>query len=92
MQPSSTFCRAQEARQQALAAGTTLANAKHVATLAAAAWGREAAAAERREERMARRKLNEDSARLLRAEQPAPEDRPFSESTRSEAIKWIGGW
>jgi hypothetical protein len=52
MQPSSTLCRAQEARQHALAAGTTLANVKGVAMLAAAAWAKEAALAEKREQRV----------------------------------------
>lgn len=55
MQPSSTLCRAQEARQNALAAGSDLANVRTVATLAAAAWAKEATYAEKREERMRKR-------------------------------------
>lgn len=54
MQPSSTFCRAQEALQHSRAADATLDNIRNVATAAAAAWGKEAIAAERREDRLER--------------------------------------
>lgn len=54
MQPSSTFCRTQEALQHGRAADATLDNIRCVATAAAAAWGKEAIAAERREERLER--------------------------------------
>lgn len=53
MQPTLSMCRAQETRQLAVAAGATLANVKGIATLAAAAWAKEAVAAERREARQA---------------------------------------
>lgn len=74
MQPSATLCRTQEARQHALAAGTTLANVRGVATLAAAAWAKEALAAEKREQRMLRREAG------LALELPQPEDRAVSEN------------
>ncbi len=49
MQPSSSFCRAQEAHHQALARAATLDNVRLVATTAAAAWAKEGAAASVRE-------------------------------------------
>ena len=45
MQPSVTMCRAQEAHQRSLAANAVLPNVRAIATLAAAAWAKEAAAA-----------------------------------------------
>ncbi|MBC9031616.1 hypothetical protein IAG41_04350 [Sphingomonas sp. JC676] len=58
MRPSSILCRAQEARQHALAAGSTLINVKTVANLAAAAWAKEALLAEGRERRLLHRQEN----------------------------------
>ncbi len=55
MRPSSILCRAQEARQHALAAGSTLINVRTVANLAAAAWAKEAVLAEGRERRLLHR-------------------------------------
>lgn len=55
MKPTLAMCRTQEARQLALAADAPLTNVKDVAILAAAAWAKEAIAAERREQRRARR-------------------------------------
>lgn len=75
MQPSSTFCRTQEAHQQALAAGAQLANVRGIATLAAAAWAKEALAADKREQRMENRKAI--AAGLAMG---AAEDRSFSEN------------
>lgn len=54
MQPSSSFCRAQEARHHVLASDATLENVRLVANAAAAAWAREAVAAELREARQLR--------------------------------------
>lgn len=51
MYPTSTLCRSQEEAQLARAAATTLDNVRAIATKAAAAWGQEAAAAEKREAR-----------------------------------------
>lgn len=77
MQLSSIMCRAQEARQHALAAHTSLANARGIATLAAAAWAKEALAAEKRELRTARTKAE---AAILRLDPPALHDRSFSQN------------
>ena len=51
MYPSSTLCRAQEAHQKSVADGATLENVRVVALRAAAVWGQEAVAAEKRESR-----------------------------------------
>ncbi len=80
MQPSSTFCRAQEAHQHALATGAALMNVRGIATLAAAAWAKEAHAAEKREERKARRQSHAAAGAELYLMPPAPEDRSFSEN------------
>lgn len=80
MQPSSILCRAQQARQHDLAAGTTLVNVRRVATLAAAAWAKEALAADKREQRTANRKHVAEAAASLHLELPRPEDRAFSEN------------
>lgn len=78
MQPSSTFCRAQEAHQHALAARATLANARGIAALAAIAWAKEAHAAEKREERKARAHASVGAERPLAA--PMADERSFSEN------------
>lgn len=54
MYPSSTLCRTQEAFHRARADSATLVNVRTVAESAAAAWGHEALAAEKREARGAR--------------------------------------
>jgi hypothetical protein len=79
MQPSSIFCRAQEARQHALASGTGLLNVRGIATLAAAAWAKEAMAAEKREERVMRKQLD-SRVGVLCPEPRLQEDRSFSEN------------
>ena len=79
MQPSSTLCRVQEAHQRGLAASATLANVRGVANLAAAAWAKEAIAAERREARLSRAK-SIAAAPQIALETPRPDDRPFSEN------------
>jgi hypothetical protein len=76
MQPSSTLCRTQEARQIALAAGSDLANVRTVATLAAAAWAKEALSAEKREERLRNRIAGEAIGLHL----PVTQDCDFSEN------------
>jgi hypothetical protein len=54
MVPSSILCRAQESLHLRRAADTALENVRRIATDAAAAWAKEAIAAERREERQVR--------------------------------------
>jgi len=54
MQPSTSLCRTQEARQHALARTTTLDNVRSVATAAAAAWAKEGVASKLREDRKLR--------------------------------------
>lgn len=54
MVPSSALCRAQEDLHLRKAADTTLENVRRVATNAAAAWAKEAVAAETREARQLR--------------------------------------
>jgi hypothetical protein len=77
MQPSAEFCRAQAARHQALAAAAALDNVRDVALLAAAAWMKEAEAADHRERR------REASRQRTIVEPPqglSPHDRLFSEN------------
>jgi hypothetical protein len=69
------LCRAQEARQHALAAGSTLINVKTVANLAAAAWAKEAVLAEGRERRLLHR-----GERGLVPELESDDDPSFSEN------------
>jgi hypothetical protein len=56
MQPSSIFCRTQEAHHHALARAATLDNVRLVASVAAAAWAKEGVAAGLREDRKLRAK------------------------------------
>jgi len=74
MQISSVFCRAQQANHMQRAAESRLSNVRAIATSAAAAWGIEALAAERREKRTIRRQA--DAAALV----SLAEDRAFSEN------------
>ncbi|WP_380872396.1 hypothetical protein ACFB49_33380 [Sphingomonas sp. DBB INV C78] len=55
MNPSSVFCRAQEALQLERAAGASLANVRLIAEKAAASWKKEALNADKREQRFDRR-------------------------------------
>jgi hypothetical protein len=80
MRPSSILCRAQEARQHALAAGSDLINVKSVANLAAAAWAKEALLAEGRERRLVHRQENGDEGAHLTLHAADPEDETFSEN------------
>ena len=70
MYPSSTLCRTQEEFHRERAASTTLENVRAIATSAAAAWGQEAVAAEKREARGARTRA---TAALLAAEKAEAE-------------------
>jgi hypothetical protein len=79
MQPTSTFCRAQEARQHALASAATLDNVRRVATTAAAAWAKEGAAAILREQRKLRASATA-AARAACAEPPRDDLRGLSEN------------
>jgi len=65
MYPSSTLCRTQEEFHRTRADTTTLANVRTIAESAAAAWGLEAVAAERREARGAKTR---ELAELLAAQ------------------------
>ncbi len=51
MAQTSIFCRTQEMHERGRAAGADLVNVKNIATKAADAWAREAAFAERREDK-----------------------------------------
>ena len=70
MYPSSTLCRTQEEFHRERAASTTLENVRTIATSAAAAWGLEAVAAEKREARGLRTRA---TAALLAAEKAEAE-------------------
>ena len=80
MQPSVTMCRAQEAHQRSLAANAVLPNVRAIATLAAAAWAKEAAAAEKREARTTRTKQIRMEGIVLHLELHGCDDRAFSEN------------
>jgi len=79
MRPSSILCRAQEAHQHALAAGSTLINVKSVANLAAAAWAKEALLAEGRERRLLHRQEHPEEA-SLDLQMTESEEHSFSEN------------
>jgi hypothetical protein len=51
MQPSLSFCQAQEARQHAIARDAVLPNIRHIAIMAANAWAKEGMEAAKREAR-----------------------------------------
>ena len=80
MRPSSILCRAQEARQHALASGSDLINVKRVANLAAAAWAKEALLAEGRERRLLHRQETGEDTMLPLGEGVQKGDRSFSEN------------
>ncbi|MCP3733056.1 hypothetical protein M9978_21855 [Sphingomonas sp. MG17] len=81
MKPTAITCRAQQAHHLALAAAAVLPNVRGIATLAAAAWGKEALDADKRDTRAALRKQGvEEAALALRLELPAQDDRRFSEN------------
>jgi hypothetical protein len=77
MQPSSEFCRAQEAHERQRAADSALENVRRIATQAAAMWSLEALAAEKREQRLVDSRaatrallLEKERARTAPAETP----------------------
>lgn len=80
MFPSSTLCRAQEARQRDRAAGTLLNNVRIVAERAATIWGQEALAAERREARYERTRAIARTTSLKKHPAREEEDRLLSEN------------
>jgi len=65
MQPSACTCRAQEAHQRVVSLNAPLANVRSIAALAAAAWAKEALAAERREARVAHARQDREAAKVL---------------------------
>ena len=73
MQLTSIMCRSQQMRHLDLAAEATLPNAKGIALLAASVWDKEAVAAERREQRLAR---TEARSAVI----PSSDDRTLSEN------------
>lgn len=79
MQPTAIFCRAEEARQRALADKATLENVRHIAIVAAVAWAKEGTAAEHRE---ARKLRTQEIARagMVKDEPTCMEDRGLSEN------------
>jgi hypothetical protein len=81
------LCRAQEARQHALAAGSSLINVKTVANLAAAAWAKEALLAEGRERRLLHR---QESGVVMELE--SDDDLPFSENPDRGFASAETGW
>lgn len=81
MKPTAIICRAQQARQLTLAADAVLPNVRDIANIAAAAWGKEALAADKRDRRTAQRHHDMASTSLgLHLELPSDDDRRFSEN------------
>jgi len=80
MYPSSTLCRTQELFHRDRAASTTLENVRVIAAGAAAAWGLEAIAAEKREARGVRTRAAAELLMAEKAEAAAARDREFSEN------------
>jgi len=80
MQISSAFCRAQQASHTQRAAESGLSNVRVISTNAAAAWGIEALAAERRETRNTRRQADAAALLFLSGDQSLSEnpDRGFA--------------
>jgi hypothetical protein len=84
MYPSSTLCRTQEEFHRARAASTTLENVRAIAAGAAAAWGLEAVAAEKREARGARTRATAELVAAEKAETAAAREQGFSENPDRE--------
>jgi hypothetical protein len=80
MVPSSALCRSQESLHLRRAANTQLDNVRAVAVDAAAAWGKEAVAAERREGRQAEVRLSTKAAAARKADLDASNDLLLSEN------------
>ena len=80
MYPSSTLCRTQESIHRERAASTNLENVRAIAAGAAAAWGMEALAAEKREARGARTRATAELLLAEKAEAAAAREQGFSEN------------
>jgi hypothetical protein len=80
MYPSSSLCRAQEARQRDRAAGAQLENVRVIAAKASLAWGLEAVAAERREARSNKVRMVARLAKLQKQGNRDARDRLLSEN------------
>ena len=80
MYPSSTLCRTQESFHRERAASTTLENVRTIAAGAAAAWGMEAVAAEKREARGAKTRATAELLLAEKAEAAAAREQGFSEN------------
>ena len=80
MYPSSTLCRTQEEFHRARAAAATLDNVRAISAGAAAAWGLEAVAAEKREARGAKTRHAADLIAAQKAQALAERERGFSEN------------
>ena len=80
MYPSSTLCRTQESFHRERAASTTLENVRAIAAGAAAAWGMEAVAAEKREARGAKTRATAELLLAEKAEAAAAREQGFSEN------------
>lgn len=84
MYPSSTLCRTQELFHRERAASTTLENVRAVAASAAAAWGLEAVAAEKREARSVKTRETAALIAAEKAEAEAARECGFSENPDRE--------
>ena len=80
MYPSSTLCRSQEEFHRDRAAAATLDNVRAISEGAAAAWGHEAVAAEKREARGARTRAVAELIAVQKAEAAEVRERGFSEN------------
>ncbi|KTF69030.1 hypothetical protein ACNFJ7_02590 [Sphingomonas sp. HT-1] len=79
MQPSADLCRARAAHHDAVARGATLDNVRLIASAAAAAWAKEGAAADIREDRRLRTQAFA-AAPMLPIEPPSAALRGLSEN------------
>ena len=80
MNPSSTFCRAQEMLQRGRAADALLANVRVIAEKAASAWAHEALCADKREQRQERTRLIAETLFEEKQQLNEQNDRLFSEN------------
>ena len=80
MYPSSTLCRTQEEFHRVRASAATLDNVRAISEGAAAAWGLEAVAAEKREARGARTRALAELIAAEKAEAAEARERAFSEN------------
>lgn len=78
-QPTLQTCRAQQAHHLDLSLHSGLPNVRRIAELAAIAWGKEAGAAQKREDRAERTRILRESGNLLQIAVPLDE-RSLSEN------------